>query len=200
MHLFLLNMTIENFKIITQQKFPNIDLSEFGRFIKFCYHRNGDNPNHDKILYAIVTKVYAHYIQAICLNWRENNEPFERFFYTDHFVSEIAEYSTGKVFAPRAFYEIYVSLYHPERKFGNTLAGKENSQPQICFTGFAAKRKSELKQLAKNADLWVTDEVRKHLEYLVCGSNAGPKKIEKAKELGAVIWTEADFLEWLANP
>lgn len=173
--------------------FPNIDFSEFGRLIKFHYHYDADYP-----LYAVVSKVYANYIQATCLNWYpDSNYPFERPFYISHMVGDVVDCATGEIFSPRSFYERYVTLYHPERKFGDMLPGHAHSKPQICFTGFAKQRKAELKALASAADLWVTEEVRLHLEYLVCGANAGPSKMAKAQKLGAAIWSEAEFLEWL---
>lgn len=187
-------MYVMNYQNIAQQHFPNTDFSLFGQLIQFQYHHE---PN--KVLYAVVQKVYASGIQATCLNWNDDEPIFERYFYTDHFVSEIIDCATGEVFTTRAFYEQYMRTYCPERKFGDTLAGNKNSLPQICFTGFAAKRKAELKELAKQTKFWVTDEVRLHLEYLVCGGNAGAKKIEKAKQLGAVIWSEQEFLDWLSS-
>lgn len=112
-------------------------------------------------------------------------------------VSGITNCSDGEIFVRRDFYEKYATLYYPNRKFGDSLPGGNQSKPQICFTGFSAKRKAELKQIAKESDLWVTEEVRNHIEYLVCGSNAGPSKIAKAQKLGARIWHETDFLEWI---
>lgn len=187
-------MSYQDFQHIAQQHLPDTDFSQFGRFIQFHYHHEPE-----KVLYAVVLKVYAKYILALCVNWRDDNPIFEREFYTDHIIDNVIDCATGEVFTPRAFYEKYMGVYHPERKLGETLAGHKDSSPQICFTGFAAKRKAELKELAKQMDFWVTEEVRQHLEYLVCGGNAGAKKIEKAQQLGAVIWTEQEFLDWLSS-
>nr|WP_314269837.1 hypothetical protein [uncultured Kingella sp.] len=174
-----------------KQLFPEKDFTDFGQLIKFHYYYDPE-----KVLYGVVLAVYAHYNEICCLNW-ENNKPFTRRFWTGHYIGDFTDCATGEIFTPRAFYEKYVPIHYPERRFGDTLAGGSKSQPQICFTGFSAKRKAELQALGRTSDMWVTEKVRNHLEYLVCGSNAGPKKIEKAEKLGAVILTEAEFLEWI---
>lgn len=176
-----------------QLLYPDTDFSEFGRLITFRYHHH---PNYN--LYAVVRKVYARGVTAHCLNWYgEEGKHFERLFYLDHMVSDIIDLSSGQILPYRAFYEQYLNLYHQDRKFGYSIPSHLDGQAQICFTGFSAKRKSELKAMAQSAGLWVTDDVRQHLEYLVCGNNAGPKKISKAEELGAALWNEQEFLAWL---
>ena len=189
----------DDIMLLAKKCFPNLDFNDFGRLIQFCYHHK---PN--KVLYIVTLNVYSKYIQGCCLNWFDdtdsNQQKFERPFYTNHIVGDIVDCSSGEILSPRQFYENYVTLYHPNRKFGDSLPSNNSYNGiQICFTGFPAKRKAELKDLAKGANLWVTDEVRQNLEYLVCGSNAGPKKIEKAQKLGAAIWEENDFLIWLQN-
>ena len=71
---------------------------------------------------------------------------------------------------------------------------------QICFTGFAKERRDYLEELAKNIDmLWVTKRAGENLKILVCGDNAGDKKIEQAIKVKATIWNEDNFLEWLGK-
>ena len=176
---------------IAKQYYPEKDFNQFGQLIQYHYHHNAN-----RTLYGVVLKVYSKYCLIFCLNWQDDST-LERPFWTDHFVGDFVDCSTGEVLSPRAFYEKYVSLYHPDRKFGYHLAGHLKSSPQICFTGFKKARRDELETMAKSADLWVTESAREHIEYLVCGSNAGPAKIAKAKELGAAIWTEQEFLEWI---
>ena len=36
-------------------------------------------------------------------------------------------------------------------------------------------------------------------DFLVCGEKVGPKKIEKAKQLGVTILSEADYLNMISN-
>lgn len=69
---------------------------------------------------------------------------------------------------------------------------------QICFTGFTKERRDDLESLAKDIDtLWVTKRAGENLKILVCGDNAGEKKIEQAIKVKATIWNENNFLEWL---
>ncbi|ECL8477544.1 BRCT domain-containing protein [Salmonella enterica] len=65
----------------------------------------------------------------------------------------------------------------------------------ICFTGFNKIRKSELMQIANNRGFVIKNDVTVGLSYLCCGENAGPKKISKAKTIGAVLMSESSFLE-----
>ncbi len=65
---------------------------------------------------------------------------------------------------------------------------------EICFTGFKKIDKERLETTAEDTGLFVVTSVRKSLEFLCCGYNAGPKKIEKAREQGAFILNEEQFL------
>ncbi|HGB3608669.1 TPA: BRCT domain-containing protein [Salmonella enterica subsp. enterica serovar Eastbourne] len=65
----------------------------------------------------------------------------------------------------------------------------------ICFTGFDKTKKSELIQIAKNRGFVIKNDVTTGLSYLCCGENAGPKKISKAKAIGAVLISENSFRE-----
>ncbi len=60
-------------------------------------------------------------------------------------------------------------------------------EDQICFTGFSPNEKKELQMLAKKYNLYVVKSVTRLLKYLCCGENAGPVKIMKAKDQGAII-------------
>ncbi|EGT9725372.1 BRCT domain-containing protein [Salmonella enterica] len=63
----------------------------------------------------------------------------------------------------------------------------------ICFTGFDKTKKSELIQIAKDRGFVVKNNVTVGLAYLCCGEHAGPKKISKAKAIGAVLISEDSF-------
>ena len=74
----------------------------------------------------------------------------------------------------------------------------------INFTGFPAKRKEELAQMvAENkTHFTVVQDVTKELTYLVYNVNrAKPSenKIAKAKQIGAKVLTEEEFLQWLKS-
>jgi len=65
----------------------------------------------------------------------------------------------------------------------------------ICFTGFKSEDKKRLKELAENAGFVIRSTVSKNLNFLCCGYNAGPMKIEKAREQGAVAITEEQLIK-----
>ncbi|HCZ4969620.1 TPA: BRCT domain-containing protein [Salmonella enterica subsp. enterica serovar Saintpaul str. CFSAN004160] len=65
----------------------------------------------------------------------------------------------------------------------------------ICFTGFDKTKKSELIQIAKERGFVIKNDVTAGLSYLCCGENADPKKISKAKTIGAVLISEDSFRE-----
>ena len=69
---------------------------------------------------------------------------------------------------------------------------KENLT-QICFTGFSAQEKAELTTLAEESHLDVVTSVTKELAFLCTGENAGPAKLEKAKEQGVHIFSRGQF-------
>ncbi|EPJ0505245.1 BRCT domain-containing protein [Klebsiella variicola] len=70
----------------------------------------------------------------------------------------------------------------------------------ICFTGFGKNEKNELIETAKQRGYSVKGDVIKGLSYLCCGENAGPSKINKAKENGSVLLSVADFLNLSPAP
>jgi BRCT domain type II-containing protein len=70
---------------------------------------------------------------------------------------------------------------------------------KICFTGFKRERKAELKETAKQHCFIVRTGVTKKLDYLCCGYNAGPVKIEKAKEQGVRLIDENQFEQMIDN-
>lgn len=70
---------------------------------------------------------------------------------------------------------------------------------QVCFTGFGATRRAELSALAVDGGLRVVTAVTRDLALLVCGSNAGPSKLQKAGAQGATILDEREFGEFMAT-
>lgn len=63
----------------------------------------------------------------------------------------------------------------------------------ICFTGFNKNKKSELTNIALSRGYLVSKDVIKGLDYLCCGDNAGPSKINKAKLNNSILLSEVDF-------
>lgn len=70
----------------------------------------------------------------------------------------------------------------------------KDNRLQVCFTGFGTSKKEELANLAHDNRFKVVSSVTKKLDYLVCGDNAGPKKIEKAESQGVQFLNELQFV------
>ena len=106
--------------------------------------------------------------------------------------SEITIQETGEIISAKNL-DKYLPLFEPSYP-----KNRHPDKLQICFTGFAKDRKAYLEELAKNIDmLWVTKQAGENLKILVCGNNAGHKKIEQAIKKNATIWNEGNFLEWI---
>jgi NAD-dependent DNA ligase len=83
-----------------------------------------------------------------------------------------------------------------------SLPGPEKSPTRVsvCFTGFSTSDKKALWALADAANHHVTPSVTKSLGVLVCGANAGPKKLEKAAQQGVALMTESEYREFVCKP
>ena len=64
---------------------------------------------------------------------------------------------------------------------------------QVCFTGFSGTEKIELAGLAESARLEVVGSVTRNLAFLCAGENAGPSKLEKAREQGVHVLSRMQF-------
>lgn len=69
----------------------------------------------------------------------------------------------------------------------------------ICFTGFDKATKNELIDIAEDLGFTIRTNVVNGLNFLCCGSNAGPSKINKAKEISATLISEAEFRAFSSN-
>lgn len=77
-----------------------------------------------------------------------------------------------------------------------TTKAKDN-RLQVCFTGFGISKKIELENLAQENRFKVVSSITKKLDFLVCGDNSGPKKIEKAKSQGVELINEIEYVHLL---
>ena len=68
-----------------------------------------------------------------------------------------------------------------------TPKAQPDQRAQIQFTGFPKAKKFELEELATIHGLRVMASTGKNLAFLCCGPNAGPAKIARAHEAGAII-------------
>jgi DNA polymerase-3 subunit epsilon len=81
-----------------------------------------------------------------------------------------------------------ILLGKQERKKRKRASRKQPGQLAVCFTGFGAEvKKEELQAAAEAAGFHVTKSVTKTLDYLVCGAEPGPSKLEKATAQGVKI-------------
>ena len=78
-------------------------------------------------------------------------------------------------------------------------AAPEESKPEILFTGFGAKVRTELEASSATAGLKVMKTVTQKLAFLCAGPNAGPSKVTKARVLGTFIVTEQQLPELLES-
>lgn len=74
---------------------------------------------------------------------------------------------------------------------------QQKAAAKVCFTGFKKERKAELQTIAVNAGLQLLTGVSKNLTFLCYSYNAGPAKMEQARELGVLILNETEFLTML---
>lgn len=68
-----------------------------------------------------------------------------------------------------------------------------DTRPQILFTGFKAEDRARLEQQSAAHGFRVMKNAGKALAVLCIGYNAGPTKVEAAREAGAFIVTEAQL-------
>lgn len=64
----------------------------------------------------------------------------------------------------------------------------------ICFTGFKSADKERLVGIASAAGFTVRSSVTNDLSFLCGGPNAGPVKVQKAREEGSIYLDESQFL------
>jgi len=69
----------------------------------------------------------------------------------------------------------------------------EKNGQQICFTGFSSIERKQLEIEAEEAHLEVVKTVTHSLRYLVTGPNAGPTKLQKAREQEVILLNADQF-------
>ncbi|QTL95563.1 hypothetical protein [Aeromonas jandaei] len=85
---------------------------------------------------------------------------------------------------------ILPEIEQPLHKHVKTI---KNNSLEIHFTGFSAKDKIRLEELANNSGMVVRHGVSTMLSFICCGKNAGPTKIKRAIEQGALAISEDQF-------
>lgn len=92
----------------------------------------------------------------------------------------------------------------PPPKLVRESAGADGSTakpalPQILFTGFPAKARTEFEAASAAAGLEVVKSVTQRLTFLCAGPNAGPIKLAKARIQGVYIVTDSDLPAFLES-
>lgn len=87
--------------------------------------------------------------------------------------------------------------YHTSVNPPSRAQPKSHDLLDVCFTGFKSDDKKRLIQLSESKGLVVRSTVTKKLNFLCCGYNAGPKKIEKARSQGVIALNENQFIHLL---
>jgi NAD-dependent DNA ligase len=86
----------------------------------------------------------------------------------------------------------YISISPPPK-----APPKSHHLLDVCFTGFKSEDKKRLKAMAESTGMVVRSSVTRSLNFLCCGYNAGPKKIEKARAQNVIALNEEQFVQLL---
>jgi NAD-dependent DNA ligase len=86
----------------------------------------------------------------------------------------------------------YISISPPPK-----APPKSHHLLDVCFTGFKSEYKKRLKAMAESTGMVVRSSVTRSLNFLCCGYNAGPKKIEKARAQNVIALNEEQFVQLL---
>lgn len=65
----------------------------------------------------------------------------------------------------------------------------------VLFTGFSSEEKKQIAKICNILEITQPSSVCKKMDFLICGRNAGPSKIQDAKKLGKIILDIKDFFQ-----
>ncbi len=158
---------------------------------KFIYQDARGNVTESKVEN---TSEAGDYLQGLCLKANAL-----RTFRLDRILEFV---SSSNIDERLAF---HVEHCPPPRPKGTSTRPKGTSnrknntkgQPEICFTGFKSADKEALIASAEQSGMFIRSSVTANLDFLCCGYNAGPKKIEKARHQGVVALSKNQFKEML---
>jgi len=69
----------------------------------------------------------------------------------------------------------------------------------VLFTGFYAEEKEQLAPIIDFLQMRQAVSVCQKLDFLICGSNAGSSKIQKAEEMGKAVVQATDFIKEISG-
>jgi NAD-dependent DNA ligase len=148
-----------------------------GQIMNFVYQNAKGNITARRISNTSETDIH---IQGLCHNVNEL-----RTFRKDRILEVLCD---EKELKERLIYHLQVN---PAPK----PSGEGVYTHDVCFTGFKTPDKNRLIKLANENDIVVRKSVTLGLNFLVCGYNAGPKKIEKARSQNVIALSEKEFTQ-----
>ncbi|MDH2998091.1 hypothetical protein A1D22_09405 [Pasteurellaceae bacterium LFhippo2] len=142
-----------------------------------------------------VRSLNGEYLEAYC-----HDKEDMRTFRVERIDNEIIDLSTGEVLSKEQWLENH-GIYHivKRNKSYQSNSSYDDFSEEICFTGFKKADRERLERLAILNDYVVRKSVTINLDYLVCGSNAGPTKLAQAESQGVSIIDEEEFLEMIGE-
>ena len=84
------------------------------------------------------------------------------------------------------------SIQEKPKSVNNRLSNKK-----ILVTGTFSSSRDELKDKILFLGGTISSSISKNIDFIICGENPGPAKIEKANQLGLKIISEEDFYEMI---
>ncbi len=84
------------------------------------------------------------------------------------------------------------SIQEKSKSVNNRLSNKK-----ILVTGTFSSSRDELKDKILFLGGTISSSISKNIDFIICGENPGPAKIEKANQLGLKIISEEDFYEMI---
>ncbi|PKO49029.1 MAG: hypothetical protein CVU31_02605 [Betaproteobacteria bacterium HGW-Betaproteobacteria-4] len=166
--------------------------------IEFDYRNAQGADSHRRV---DVEAVDREYFQGHC-----HKADATRTFVIGRVRGKVLDRETGELLAPKAW--AAAARRHPLNDPGSISVGRDDDEDEgfdgidaeadvgmieVCFTGFSKADKLRLEGMAHSADMLVRQSVTEGLTHLVAGKNAGPKKLERAEEVGAEVIDEAEF-------
>lgn len=147
--------------------------------IRFSY-RNANGEYSERRV--VVRVVDDDYFEGRCLTRQAM-----RTFRLDRIIGSVTSEQTGEVASP---YDWASGL---GRSVTVPTAAIATLSTEILFTGFRKGERDELESLAESAGMIVRKSVTQNLTYLCAGPNAGPSKLEKARQGGVSILDQSAF-------
>lgn len=120
---------------------------------------------------------------------RDRNEGYAKTFRNENIISSETDLIVATQLAEK-IQEQYQLIPRPEvRRLDPDYRQKYNldGKLEVCFTGFKRTVKNQMIEMAQEANFFVRKSVSNKLDLLVCGDNAGPKKLTTASKMNVAI-------------